>query len=58
MNNTFSVYHFVLFLNLTVKIEGKLSTGALGWITSLFFRCPGIRCLEWSIGRNELNIAK
>jgi len=34
------------------------STGASAWITPVFFRCPGVRCLEEDVWRNKLSTAK
>jgi len=50
MNNTFSVYHFVIFIYFMIKLEGTahryLSAGAPFWITKVFFLCPGVRFLK------------
>jgi len=45
-----------------IKLEGTAlpqpSAGATDCMTSVFFRCPGVRCLEEYIWRNGLNTAK
>ena len=63
MNNTFSLYHycFCLFIYFTIKLEGTPSANSR-WNTLLdnlsVFLCPGFRCLEEYIWRNELSTAK
>jgi len=56
-SNTFSVYHFVLFIYFMIKLE-RPATRAPVWIISVFFRCPGVRCLEEYIWRSERSTAK
>jgi len=46
-----------VFIYFTIKLESRLSAGAPYWITSVI-PCPGVRCLEEPIWRNELSIAK
>jgi len=61
MNNTLYVYHYY-FIYVTIKLEGTArrspSAEAPDYITTVVFRCPGVRCHEEYIWRNELSTAK
>jgi len=46
--SAFSVYHFVLFIHFTIKLEGNDYPGALDWITSLLF-FGARRSLSWKV---------
>jgi len=58
MNTTFSMYHFVLFIYITIKSEGTarryLRWGT--WLDNLsIFQFTGVRCLEkWTPGWEPL----
>ena len=56
---TILLYWFIYF---PIKLDGTArrypSAGTPDWITYVSFRCPGVRCLEEYICRNELRTKK